>query len=110
MPFVRYTPKTNASVATEARIQPNSIFLKFLFKTNKMLDKLKLFMEKLLEKDTIELKLTILTNETAKKNRKELESSDVVLSNYKMFSAGADVPHLSCIFFASMVLSKTMRR
>lgn len=78
-----------------------------LFKTNKMLDKLKLFMEKLLEKDTVELKLTILTNETAKKNRKELESSDVVLSNYKMFSAGADVPHLSCIFFASMVLSKT---
>ena len=76
-----------------------------LFKTNKMLDKLQLFLDKL--KGDLNIKVTILTNETAKKNRQELESSDVVLSNYKMFSAGADVPHLSCIFFASMVLSKT---
>lgn len=79
-----------------------------LFKTNKMLDKLKLFIDKMLEKDpNVKVKITILTNETAKKNRQELETSDIVLSNYKMFSAGADVPHLSCIFFASMVLSKT---
>ena len=79
-----------------------------LFKTNKMLEKLELFVKKLTSGDpSSEIKFTILTNETAKKNRKELESSDVVASNYKMFSAGADVPHLSCIFFASMVLSKT---
>lgn len=76
-----------------------------LFKTNKMLEKLQLFLNKI--KGELEIKSTILTNETAKKNRKELETSDVILSNYKMFSAGADVPHLSCIFFASMVLSKT---
>lgn len=76
-----------------------------LFKTNKMLEKLQLFLNKI--KGDVEIKSTILTNETAKKNRKELETSDVILSNYKMFSAGADVPHLSCIFFASMVLSKT---
>lgn len=76
-----------------------------LFKTNKMLDKLKLFLEKL--QGDLPIKTTILTNETAKKNRKELTSSNIILSNYKMFSAGADYPFLSCVFFASMVLSKT---
>lgn len=76
-----------------------------LFKTNKMLDKLKLFLEKL--QGDLPIKTTILTNETAKKNRKELTSSNIILSNYKMFSAGADYPFLSSVFFASMVLSKT---
>lgn len=76
-----------------------------LFKTNKMLDKLKLFLEKI--QGDLPIKTTILTNETAKKNRKELTSSNIILSNYKMFSAGADYPFLSCVFFASMVLSKT---
>ena len=76
-----------------------------LFKTNKMLEKLQLFLDKL--KGDLEIKSTILTNETAKKNRKELDTSNVILSNYKMFSAGADYPFLSCIFFASMILGKT---
>ena len=76
-----------------------------LFKTNKMLDKLKMVLEKL--QGDLPIKTTILTNETAKKNRKELTSSNIILSNYKMFSAGADYPFLSCVFFASMVLSKT---
>lgn len=76
-----------------------------LFKTNKMLDKLKMVLEKL--QGELPIKTTILTNETAKKNRKELTSSNIILSNYKMFSAGADYPFLSCVFFASMVLSKT---
>lgn len=76
-----------------------------LFKTNKMLEKLQIFLNRL--KGDLEIKSTILTNETAKKNQKELGSSNVILSNYKMFSAGADYPFLSCIFFASMVLSKT---
>ena len=70
-----------------------------------MLDKLKLFLEKL--QGDLPIKTTILTNETAKKNRKELTSSNIILSNYKMFSAGADYPFLSSVFFASMVLSKT---
>ena len=76
-----------------------------LFKTNKMLDKLQLFLDKL--RGDLEIKSTILTNVTAKNNRKELASSNVILSNYKMFSAGADYPFLSCIFFASMILGKT---
>lgn len=76
-----------------------------LFKTNKMLEKLQITLDRL--RGDIEIKSTILTNETAKKNRKELNSSHVILSNYKMFSAGADYPFLSCIFFGSMILSKT---
>ena len=76
-----------------------------LFKTNKMLDKLQLTLNKL--QGDLGIKSTILTNETAKKNRKELDTSNVILSNFKMFSAGADYPFLSCIFFASMILGKT---
>ena len=76
-----------------------------LFKTNKMLEKLQVVLDKL--RGDIPIKSTILTNETAKKNRKELDTSNIILSNYKMFSAGADYPFLSCIFFASMILGKT---
>ena len=76
-----------------------------LFKTNKMLDKLQLFLDNM--KGELPIKSTILTNITAKNNRKELATSNVILSNYKMFSAGADYPFLSCIFFASMILGKT---
>lgn len=74
-----------------------------LFKTNKMLEKLKRYLE---ARPKPILDSTILTNETAKTNKKLLHDSKVILSNFKMFSAGADVPHLSTVFFASMVLGK----
>ena len=74
-----------------------------LFKTNKMLEKLQRYIE---NRPKPILNSTILTNSTAKTNKKLLHESRVILSNYKMFSAGADVPHLSTVFFASMVLGK----
>lgn len=74
-----------------------------LFKTNKMLEKLQRYIE---SRPKPILSSVILTNSTAKTNKKLLHESRVILSNYKMFSAGADVPHLSSVFFASMVLGK----
>ena len=77
-----------------------------LFKTNKMLEKLDRYIQEKCEKTGLTIKTVILTNETAKKRKHEVSTADIVLSNYKMFSAGADYPHLSCVFFASMVLGK----
>jgi hypothetical protein len=51
-------------------------------------------------------KSVILTSETAKTQKQLINSSDIVFSNFRMFSAGADYPHLSNVFFASMVLGK----
>lgn len=84
-----------------------------LFKTNKMLDKLKMYVEQKCQKMSqvdstfISPKGTILTKDTAKTMSHELSTSDIIYSNFKMFSAGADYPHLSSIFFGSMILGKT---
>jgi len=75
-----------------------------LFKTNKMLEKLQNIMENRIEKK-IENSV-ILTRETAKTAKHLLNGNRCILSNYKMFSAGADYPHLSCILFGSMILGK----
>ena len=42
----------------------------------------------------------------SKTNKKLISTSDIVFTNFKMFSAGADFPHLSSVFFGSMVLGK----
>ena len=73
-----------------------------LFKTNKMLDKLERILNE--KKEDLDISVVILTNLTAKKNKDKISKSNVVLSNFKMFSAGADFPHLSCVFFASMIM------
>lgn len=75
-----------------------------LFKTNKMLEKLERFIKERL--NGLDLSIVILTNETAKHNKQKLSKANIILSNFKMFSAGADVPHLSCVFFASMIMGK----
>lgn len=77
-----------------------------LFKTNQMLDKLERYIRDKCEKTGLVIKSVILTNATAKTRKHEVSTANIVLSNYKMFSAGADFPHLSCVFFASMVLGK----
>lgn len=75
-----------------------------LFKTNKMLEKLERFVKERL--NGLDLSIVILTNETARHNKQKLSTANIILSNFKMFSAGADVPHLSCVFFASMIMGK----
>lgn len=79
-----------------------------IFKTNKMLEKLERYINDKSKELNLEKppKSVILTRETSKTNKSLIAESDIVFSNYKMFSAGADFPHLSSVFFASMVLGK----
>ena len=79
-----------------------------LFKTNQMLEKLQRYVNDKSKELNLEVipKSVILTSETAKTQKQLINSSDIVFSNFRMFSAGADYPHLSNVFFASMVLGK----
>ena len=79
-----------------------------LFKTIQMLEKLERYINDKIRELNIEKPpvMTILTAATAKTNKKLISTSDIVFTNFKMFSAGADFPHLSSVFFGSMVLGK----
>ena len=79
-----------------------------LFKTNQMLEKLQRYVNDKSKELNLEVipKSVILTSETAKTQKQLINSSDIVFSNFRMFSAGADYQHLSNVFFASMVLGK----
>lgn len=72
-----------------------------LFQTNQMLNKLSTIVEKRGHEHVV---LTGKTNTV--ENQKKMRGIRVILSNFKMFSAGADYPHLSCIFFCSLILGK----